>query len=158
VASGRALAAGVIAANVAALVEGGLETMFLNKLKVVVTVLVAGILATGAGVWAFQNEPRPGPRRAPHRVAKSPPAPGPQESAKGKVADERGSPEVAIMKQYQDNPRLVITALARSVAARDKSPGTPAILAKLEEPISMSFANETPLEDVLKYIKSASSG
>jgi RNA polymerase sigma factor (sigma-70 family) len=29
------------------------------------------------------------------------------------------------------------------------------ILLKLEEPISMSFANETPLDDVLKYIKQA---
>ena len=31
------------------------------------------------------------------------------------------------------------------------------ILAKLEEPVSMSFANATPLEDVLKYIKAATS-
>ena len=29
------------------------------------------------------------------------------------------------------------------------------ILAKLDEPISMSFAEETPLEDVLKYVKQA---
>ena len=29
------------------------------------------------------------------------------------------------------------------------------VLKKLEEPISMSFAEETPLEDVLKYIKQA---
>ena len=29
------------------------------------------------------------------------------------------------------------------------------ILEKLEEPISMSFAEETPLEDVLKYVKQA---
>jgi hypothetical protein len=29
------------------------------------------------------------------------------------------------------------------------------IKAKLEEPISMSFANETPLDDILKYIKAA---
>ncbi len=35
---------------------------------------------------------------------------------------------------------------------------TKAILAKLDEPISMSFANATPLEDVLKYIKSATQG
>src|SRR5262249_49651897 len=32
------------------------------------------------------------------------------------------------------------------------------ILAHLEEPVSMSFANETPLEDVLKYIKAATRG
>ena len=30
-----------------------------------------------------------------------------------------------------------------------------AILAKLEEPVSMSFHDNTPLEDVLKYIKQA---
>jgi len=29
------------------------------------------------------------------------------------------------------------------------------ILARLDEPVLMSFANETPLEDVLKYIKAA---
>ena len=39
-----------------------------------------------------------------------------------------------------------------------KDPRSLAILAKLEEPISMSFANETPLEDVLKYIKQATTG
>jgi hypothetical protein len=33
-----------------------------------------------------------------------------------------------------------------------------AILAKLEEPVAMSFPNETPLEDVLKYIKQATTG
>src|SRR5262245_55425587 len=33
-----------------------------------------------------------------------------------------------------------------------------AIVAKLDEPISMAFANETPLEDVLKYVKSATTG
>jgi RNA polymerase sigma factor (sigma-70 family) len=38
-----------------------------------------------------------------------------------------------------------------------KDPRSKAILAKLEEPIAMSFANETPLEDLLKYIKQATS-
>jgi hypothetical protein len=40
-------------------------------------------------------------------------------------------------------------------AGRGKDPKTQLILAKLDEPISMSFAAETPLEDVLKYIKQA---
>jgi serine/threonine protein kinase len=39
--------------------------------------------------------------------------------------------------------------------AADASPGTKAVLATLEGPISMSFANETPLNDVLTYIKHA---
>ncbi len=39
-----------------------------------------------------------------------------------------------------------------------KDPRSQAILAKLEEPIAMSFPNETPLEDLLKYIKQATTG
>ncbi len=35
------------------------------------------------------------------------------------------------------------------------TPRTKAVLAQLDEPISMSFANETPLEDVVKYITQA---
>ncbi len=45
--------------------------------------------------------------------------------------------------------------LAAELAARDTGPKSKATLKKLEEPISMSFASETPLEDVLKYIRQA---
>ena len=38
---------------------------------------------------------------------------------------------------------------------RGKDPKSRMILAKLDEPISMSFNEDTPLEDVLKYIKQA---
>ena len=41
------------------------------------------------------------------------------------------------------------------LATREANPKSKAILAKLEEPISMSFNEATPLEDVLKYIKQA---
>jgi hypothetical protein len=51
-----------------------------------------------------------------------------------------------------------IRRYGRAVDLLDRDPKTKSILAKLEEPISMSFANETPLEDVLKYIKSATQG
>jgi hypothetical protein len=40
----------------------------------------------------------------------------------------------------------------------DRDAKTKSILAKLDEPISMAFPNETPLEDVLKYIRSATQG
>src|SRR5436305_14652287 len=40
----------------------------------------------------------------------------------------------------------------------DRDPTTKSSLSKLDEPISMSFPNETPLEDVLKYIKQATQG
>jgi RNA polymerase sigma factor (sigma-70 family) len=39
-----------------------------------------------------------------------------------------------------------------------KDPRSLAVLAKLKQPIPMAFADETPLEDVLRYIKSATSG
>jgi hypothetical protein len=57
-----------------------------------------------------------------------------------------------------DRLNIAIASLAPKVAAKDTSPKCKAILTKLEVPISMTFANETPLEDVLKYIKSASQG
>ena len=41
------------------------------------------------------------------------------------------------------------------VLAKDASPKTMAVLAKLNEPIRMSFANGKPLEVVLKHIKTA---
>jgi serine/threonine protein kinase len=40
------------------------------------------------------------------------------------------------------------------VAADDKSPGTKKILTQLNERLTMSFPQETPLKDVLKYIQS----
>ncbi len=39
-----------------------------------------------------------------------------------------------------------------------EDPKSLAVLKKLDEPVSMSFANETPLADVLKYIQSATAG
>jgi hypothetical protein len=52
--------------------------------------------------------------------------------------------------------RASIATSAAVVASRDPNPKSKEIFKKLEEPISMSFANETPLDDVLKYIKQAS--
>ena len=62
----------------------------------------------------------------------------------GGAADERG--------RYLS---LAIVSAATELAIRDKNPKSKIVLKKLEEPISMSFNEETPLEDVLKYIKQA---
>jgi len=51
-----------------------------------------------------------------------------------------------------------IQRYGKAVDLLDRDEKTKSILRKLDEPISMSFANETPLEDVLKYIKSATQG
>ena len=48
---------------------------------------------------------------------------------------------------------LVLTAT--ELALRDTNPNSKLLFKKLEEPVSMSFSEETPLDDVLKYIKQA---
>ena len=74
--------------------------------------------------------------------------------------------EVARVKAYVSEARFGIAqAKARgssgegSTQPGEQGPGqdprSQQILAKLKEPISMSFAAETPLDDVLKYIKQA---
>ena len=141
VASGRALTAGVVAANVAALIKGATDAMFLNTLKLAAMVLVAGVLTTGAGVWAFQARESPPQQAKPTSTQTTSKAPA---SAQAFVVNRSG--------------REAIEVLAPQIAARNATPATRALLAKLEESISMSFANETPIEDVLKYIKSATQG
>jgi RNA polymerase sigma factor (sigma-70 family) len=51
--------------------------------------------------------------------------------------------------------RLEIAQLGAALATKEKNPRNQVVLRALDEPISMSFANETPLDDVLKYIKAA---
>ncbi len=48
-----------------------------------------------------------------------------------------------------------IARYGKAVDVFERDPKTKPILAKLDQPIAMSFPNETPLEDVLKYIKQA---
>ena len=48
-----------------------------------------------------------------------------------------------------------IVSSATALALRDKNPNSKQIHSSLELPVSMSFAAETPLEDILKYIKQA---
>ena len=48
-----------------------------------------------------------------------------------------------------------IKRYGKAVDLFERDAKTKQILEKLDEPISMSFADETPLEDVLKYIKQA---
>ncbi len=50
---------------------------------------------------------------------------------------------------------LAIVGAATEFAIRDKNPKSKQIHKALDEPISMSFNAETPLDDVLKYIKQA---
>ena len=51
--------------------------------------------------------------------------------------------------------RVLIAEVGPKLAEVDKSPANQSILKKLEQQVSMNFPNETPLEEVLKYIKSS---
>jgi len=51
--------------------------------------------------------------------------------------------------------RVAISEIAPKFAEKDGSPQTKAILSKLDVVVAMKFAQETPLEEVLKFIKSA---
>jgi len=55
--TGRQTAAGAVSAAVAALVEGTLRSMSMSAIKNSVVVLtVAGVIATGAGVFDYQGQ------------------------------------------------------------------------------------------------------
>lgn len=55
-AAGKTVAAGIISANAAALLEGVLKAMFLTKLKTVLTtVLMVGMIAFGGGLAAYHH-------------------------------------------------------------------------------------------------------
>jgi hypothetical protein len=60
--------------------------------------------------------------------------------------------------RWRDLSERRIKRWGAAVDLVDRSEKTKSILEKLEQPIAMSFPNETPLEDVLKYIKSATQG
>ncbi len=48
-----------------------------------------------------------------------------------------------------------VAEITAEMAIRDPNPRNKPIIRKLDEPISMSFNEETPLEDLLKYIRAA---
>jgi RNA polymerase sigma factor (sigma-70 family) len=126
--SAGAVAAGAVSASILEMMEGGLSAMLLSKLKVAAIMLGLGAcLAFGA--WELAPS-------SPARQAQAGEAPPSTDRA------EARTPAAWLRRlEEQSDPKGVAESRA--------------ILEKLEKPISMSFANETPLEDVLKYIKSA---
>ena len=62
-ATGREIAAGIVSAAVAALVEQTSRSMSMNALKFAAAILTGGILATGAGVFAYQARGKKGQRQ-----------------------------------------------------------------------------------------------
>ena len=53
--------------------------------------------------------------------------------------------------------RMLDTHIRNTLDLFDRDPKARQILEKLDEPITMPFATETPLDDILKYVKQATS-
>lgn len=128
-AGGRATTVGAVAA----LVKDTLRAKHMIMLKLAATALTAvGILsAAAAGIRA---------RLAPDDQAPASP------SGPAKVVAGQGT--AALQPESSRTARL----------EPGSDPRSRALLAKLEEPIAMSFPNGQPLEDVIKYIKQATAG
>jgi RNA polymerase sigma factor (sigma-70 family) len=130
IAAGRM--SGMVSASAALLLEEGIRTMFFHKLKPVVVALM--VLGTGAVVVAYQGSK--GAEAA--KPSENPAAVAP----KNAVVPKAARPKNEFAGPVAEWPILV-----------DNSPKTLAILKKLDQPIAMKFATETPLEDIKKYIQ-----
>gem|GEM_PF-2971502 len=158
--------------EVVLLTEGVLHAMILTKLKATaLTFAVASSLLVGAGVFARQlpstkpeapQDDQPGqvattvPKKPAQQqvnppvesgIAKFVRPPDPRQTTEGQNDRFRKS----LLSQHYTN----IAKLGPEVAANDGSPRTKDLLDQLNQPIAMSFAAETPLDEVLNYVKAA---
>jgi RNA polymerase sigma factor (sigma-70 family) len=94
--AGRGAAGAAVSANVLALTQGVLRTMFLSKLKLVGTLLLAaGVVGAGAGglgyrSWAAEGPGDGGAAQAQPRPGERPPSPGGDQRAKRDLSDPQG--------------------------------------------------------------------
>lgn len=121
--------AAAVPESIAALANGVIQAMILQTAKytAIVVLLSASVLGT---VVVAQGHAR-----------KSPAVPPPSQDAS--QFRQNSAPPGA-------QPKTEVPSADRALREKTKQ-----LLAALEEPIAMSFANETPLDDVLKYIKQA---
>lgn len=129
--------------------------MFINKMKWAALAVVASGFAFTTAVVLGRQDPRPEPVEIPTKGFLSQfdktTAKVYQKEKVGALPDsvpKRGTMDGMMKKRHAVEP-------VEGADSRTGDPRSRQILAKLEEPIAMSFANETPLDDVLKYIKQA---
>ena len=141
----------VVSQSVTSLVEGALAAMFVSKIKWAVLVAVStGFAFTSAVVLGRQAASEKTVPRAEGGAALQ----TGKAFMKKEIVGVRERPAPAYAKSVAAGPRSA-RGLVESEPARDTDPRSRQIIEKLDEPISMSFANETPLDDFLKYIKQA---
>ena len=181
-----AAAAGILSAQAVSLSKGVIRVMTFAKLKMLaVAFAVAGAVVSGAGVYAYQGlglppstktEDPPHAKNVPKGVTRVPgyeakktapsqmPPPTQAPPGGGGFGMSGSGPGGGGFggglsdDMNPDKLRVRIAQLAAQIVTADKSPKTKELLTKLEEPVTMAFVQETPLEDVLKYIKKATQG
>jgi RNA polymerase sigma factor (sigma-70 family) len=141
----------VVSESITSQIEGALAAMFVNKMKWALLVAVAtGVAFTSAAVLGRQAIPTGAHPRVNGVIESQPGDPAVQKP----IVGEPGEPQPAYAKSVTTGGRSALM-LSSTEAVQDNDPRTLKIYEQLNEPISMSFANETPLDDVLKYIKQA---
>jgi RNA polymerase sigma factor (sigma-70 family) len=122
-AAGRALTSGLVSAKVAALTEGVLKAMLLNKLKIPIALLAIGVVGTGLGGVSFRAAATDDPvtqsdrRVAQEEVNRSPvvqPLKGKRPEDQSKASD----PREAFLKGFQISTELAKTMAKKAPAAR----------------------------------------
>jgi RNA polymerase sigma factor (sigma-70 family) len=176
-AAGRQAAAGLSALDPAALAQGVIRTMTLKKLAAATLglLLVAGLTVYATSLVAGEDTPlaaappagtaagtrqdpaaAAGPERPKDRDEKKRPTHVFEEASDFNLWKQKAQLELKSLQAQLDAKKAEIAQreseykvkqLARDLALYDA----------LVKPIPMSFAKETPLEDVLKYIKKESS-
>jgi RNA polymerase sigma factor (sigma-70 family) len=111
--------AGVLSTRVAALVRGGVSSMYLTRGKVIAALLVcAGLLAAAAGVLvpksAVGSERQKPPVAAPAREGKEPKQPGEKVEVRGRVLGPDGKPRAGA--------RLVFVPFSSDEEGKDRPP------------------------------------
>ncbi len=121
----------IVPESIAALAKGVIHAMIIQTVKfAAIAVLVsASVLAT---VVVAQGQRKNNP-----------------------AANSPGEPTIALTQNAASPDPQPPGKIAPRGRERELDQKTKRILDALEEPIAMSFANETPLDDLLKYIKAA---
>jgi hypothetical protein len=153
--------------------------MSLTKLQTAAAVMLATLVTIGPGVLARQTpedrptDDRPSPDQVPLSVKAQPgPDPGESPSPADRGGSEKGGTRgegAGRFEQDKDrhepgkDPAGAIPGSRPHRDAEGYQPGgidarSRAIIAKLDASVSMPFENETPLADVVKYVRQATAG
>ncbi len=165
-AASRHAAAGLASANSAALAEGVIRTMVLKNLTAaaVAVLVVAGLTAWATSLVAGEDK-TPATGTPPISSAVPPTAPRHENLSR---VDKREEPadfelwrkkaqlELKSLQAQLDAKKAEITQRESEYQVKQLTRNL-AVFNALEKSIPLSFARETPLEDVLKYVKKETS-